>query len=114
MSLLVGYEMEEGFYGLCCSECSAFVGAITINEAQCLMRDGIVPFCFDCDPARVDCVPSHFILEQDTYMVGVGSEIFLAEWLSDDILWNPQDLKMHRISYTTFFDLKTGRGPQYT
>lgn len=113
MSLIYTIEARSGYVELLCPACWKSVGQFTNEEAGELARANIQPFCFECESSRVDCVPSVYILEQDSYLMGIGYEIFLAEWLSDDILWRPKDLRMHRISYTTFFDLKTGLGPKY-
>lgn len=113
MSLLIGYEMEEGYYGLCCSKCSAFVGAITIKEAQCLMNDGIEPLCFDCDDLEVDSIPAQLVLPDDHFFIGVGHKVFLAEWLTDTFVPERADLRCQQISLVTYFDIKSGQGVRY-
>lgn len=114
MSLLIGYEMEQGYFGLCCSLCSGFIGAITIKEAQCLMIDGVEPLCFDCDGLEVDSIPEHLVLPDDHFFLGIGQKVFLAEWLTDTFVPERSDLRCQQISLVTYFDIKMGVGVRYT
>lgn len=113
MSLLIGYEMEIGRFGLCCSECSALIGAITIEEAQHLMINNVEPLCFDCDPLEVDAPPKHLISQEDSYFLGIENKVFLAEWLTDTVFPDAKDLRLTQISLLTYYDIKTGFSPKY-
>lgn len=114
MSLIVTQGGREGWAWIACPLCSALVGEFTFAEIGDLTRAGIEPYCFDCDPTGVDGPPKQLVLNDDHYLLGIGSAIFLAEHTGDHYNWRNYELCLHRISHTTFFDLKTGLGTRYT
>lgn len=94
-----------------CRECSKAIGDLSIEEVRELSTRGIDVLCFDCDPVGVDDLPSQLFCPQDNYLVGIGDSVFLAEWITDNSMPEAKDLRMSKLSLTTYFDLKTGFGP---
>lgn len=115
MSLVQFYMNGDGRYHIVCSECGAIVSSdATMAEVAEYSRANIKVLCFDCDSKEVDNPPNHLLSILSNYILGIGNVVFLAEWIPNPL--NPliQQLQLHRISLTTYFDLKTGRGIAYS
>lgn len=115
MSLIKFYRNAEDRYYVVCSQCCAVVSSdATMAEIADYCRAGIEVTCFDCDTESADIPPRHLLSIKDNYFLGIGNSVFIAEWLPH--LTNPmiQRLQLHKISLTTYFDIKTGRGVAYS
>lgn len=112
MSLIMFHNASGGGVTVCCSRCSSIVGEMTLAEVGELSTHRIEVLCFDCDLVGVDDLPRQLFCPQDNYLIGYDNMVFLAEWVSDNSMPEARDLRMSRISLTTYFDLKTGFGPR--
>lgn len=113
MSLIFFHSASAGKVTVCCSQCSAIVGEMALEEVGELSSARVEVLCFDCDRCGVDDMPRHLFSPLDHYLIGYDEKVFLAEWVTDEAMPEAKDLRMSNISLTTYFDLKTGYGPTY-
>jgi len=97
MSLIQFRQDSEGKYIVFCPQCHKQVMIAPMSEIAELVKNQVVPLCFDCVPLEVDKIPSHIMSALDVYLIGFGDATFLAAWFESP-LSEPVELRCRQVS----------------
>lgn len=109
MSLILSQPVDWENWQMYCQVCGKAVGIERLEVILDMAKQGTEVKCFNCEPLGVDWYPDGVVLQESTYLLGIGDRAFLCHWIDDPLTTTPKELHASRISHACYYDLKTGR-----